>query len=115
MYTGFTAQYADTMLRLSDGTLLPYRFPSQTQAKQDTDPAVKQHSAESESEKMTGRSEDQDIDHADPSSISDREVYRVYFQAIGRFHTAIFVVNNMAFAFMYRFPGEYFHLSKIFG
>ncbi|KAK1757795.1 P-loop containing nucleoside triphosphate hydrolase protein [Echria macrotheca] len=101
---GLTAKYADTALRLDEGTLMPYQFPSQTQATQDADHVAEQDRAESEPEKSIGESVNQEVDHADPSSISDREVYRVYFQAIGNFHTAILVANLVAFAFMYRFP-----------
>lgn len=43
---------------------------------------------------------------ANPSGISDREVYRTYFQSIGRTHMIIFIICGILFGFTLKFPGS---------
>jgi hypothetical protein len=48
---------------------------------------------------------DSEREFADPASVRDRDVYKVYFTTIGLRHMAIFILANMAFAVALRFNG----------
>ncbi|KAI1116845.1 putative ATP-binding cassette transporter [Nemania sp. NC0429] len=117
------AQFADTVLRIEDGSLVPYRFPQSEkyegeEGQQRTDsPTEAQKEPEVE---VSGRSldrseksqeEEEKKKKADATTqkqklmIADRQVYRTYFGSIGRAHLAIFLAFGVAFAFTVRFPG----------
>ncbi|KAI0187341.1 putative ATP-binding cassette transporter [Xylaria flabelliformis] len=99
-----SAQFADSVLKIENGNLIPYQFS-------DSDPKREHHSDAVESQKgeVPGES-------SDPSEkagkkigtaqklIADRQVYRTYFGSIGPTHLSIFVAFGVAFAFTLRFP-----------
>ncbi|KAI0444796.1 putative ATP-binding cassette transporter [Xylaria telfairii] len=100
-----SAQFANSVLKIENSNLIPYRFP-------DSDLKGEQASDSVESEKP-----DVSSDSLNPAEkarkktktpqqlmITDRQVYRTYFGSIGPTHLGIFLAFSVAFAFTLRFP-----------
>ncbi|RYC61385.1 hypothetical protein CHU98_g4815 [Xylaria longipes] len=99
-----SAQFADSVLEIENGDLVPYRFP-------DSDSKEGQHPDSVESQKSEVLSDNFNLPEkagkkisTAPKLIADRQVYRTYFGSIGRTHLGIFVAFGVAFAFTLRFP-----------
>ncbi|KAI3332644.1 putative ATP-binding cassette transporter [Ustulina deusta] len=104
-----SAQFANSVLRIESGNLVPYRFPD-PDAKGDQRPDDAQRpevlsSGLDGSEKE--EKEKKKKNRVKPSQkllIADRQVYRIYFGSIGPTHLVIFFAFGVAFAFTLRFP-----------
>jgi hypothetical protein len=102
---GFTAQYADAVFTISeDGQLLPYQFSAEKSSEDrkadDEGPNKQEEAAECEEGSSLKEAE-----FADPASVRDRDVYKLYFKTIGLVHMTIFILATMAFAVALRFNG----------
>ncbi|KAI1736568.1 putative ATP-binding cassette transporter [Xylaria scruposa] len=99
-----SSQFADSVLKIENGSLVPYRFP-------DSNPKGEHlpDSVESQKDEVLGDSFDppekagKRIETSE-KLIADRQVYRTYFGSIGPTHLSIFVAFGVAFAFTLRFP-----------
>ncbi|KAI0490109.1 putative ATP-binding cassette transporter [Xylaria cf. heliscus] len=100
-----SAQFANSVLTIENGNLVPYRFP---------DPELKgeqvSDSTESQKPEVPGDSfspsekAGKQIKASQKPAITDRQVYRTYFGSIGPMHLSIFIAFGVAFTFTLRFP-----------
>ncbi|KAI0415678.1 putative ATP-binding cassette transporter [Xylaria grammica] len=102
------AQFADSILRIEDQNLIPYRFPdSGYKGDQLPDKSIEAQrlGAPSGSPDRSDKGEkEKEVKAARKLMIADRQVYRTYFGSIGQTHLAIFFAFGVAFAFTLRFP-----------
>ncbi|KAI8630570.1 putative ATP-binding cassette transporter [Xylariaceae sp. FL1651] len=101
-----SAQFADIILAIQDGSLIPYEFPeSDLKGEQSPDSLdevqIPQGPKNVLSEPKQG---ERKVKVAQKLMIADHQVYRTYFGSIGRTHMMIFFAFGIAFAFTLRFP-----------
>ncbi|KAI0404995.1 putative ATP-binding cassette transporter [Xylaria palmicola] len=102
-----SAQFADRVLKIEAGNLVPYKFPDPDRRDDDQGPEASTEAQAlgvpgsnlSRPEK-TGRGPEA----VQKPTIADRQVYRTYFGSIGRVNLAIFFALGVIFAFTIRFP-----------
>ncbi|KAI1128256.1 putative ATP-binding cassette transporter [Nemania abortiva] len=104
---GQSAQFADAVLRIENGSLVLYRFPD-SDYKEDEQP---DSSTEAQKPEVSSgalsppQKTEKKPKAAQKLMIADRQVYRTYFGSIGATHLIVFLVFGVAFAFTLRFPG----------
>jgi len=112
---------ADAVYKIDeDGHLVTYQFPASSDGG-DREIASSSNDSDEDSTDQISATQDQDVkgkegvkfpsgdkkEHADPASIGDRQVYKVYYNSIGPVHASILVLGMMAFAVTLKFPGAY--------
>ncbi|KAI0459697.1 putative ATP-binding cassette transporter [Xylaria acuta] len=100
-----SAQFADSVLKIENGNLAPYKFPD-SDFKGDQPPdSIESQTPEAPSDSFNpSEKARENIKTSQKSMIADRQVYRTYFGSIGRTHLGIFLAFGVAFAFTLRFP-----------
>lgn len=113
---------ADAIYKIDeDGHLVPYQFPASSDGGDGNTASSSNDSEEESTDLMYTRNEEglgngkeavkppsgDKKEHADPASIGDRQVYKVYYNSIGPVHAGILVLGMMTFAVSLKFPGAY--------
>lgn len=94
------------MLKIENGTLVPYEFPDRDYKEELPVDAVEPQKPQAPKDWLGGSEKgEKKGEVAMNLMIADRQVYRTYFGSFGRTHLIIFFVLGLAFAFTLRFPG----------
>lgn len=105
-----SAQFANTVLKIEDGSLVPYRFPKfnyEEDQNQQADSPIEAQKPEVSSRSLDkSEKTEKKAGARQKLMIADRQVYRTYFNSIGRAHLVLFFAFGVAFAFTLRFPGS---------
>ncbi|KAI0506235.1 putative ATP-binding cassette transporter [Xylaria bambusicola] len=103
-----SAQFADTVVAIEDGSLVPYTFPEPDhKVDQVPDPAqeTKAPSGDPKGLEKGNAEKERGKKKTVPTVIvGDRQVYRTYFGSFGATHVTIFFAISIIFAFTLRFP-----------
>ncbi|KAI0433473.1 putative ATP-binding cassette transporter [Xylaria sp. FL1042] len=102
------AQFANSVISIEDGNLVPYKFPEPDykgdQLPDDAQRPELPSNPSSAGINLPEKEEKKKVKTVQKLMIADRQVYRTYFGSIGRTHLAIFFTFGVAFAFTLRFP-----------
>ncbi|KAI3332296.1 putative ATP-binding cassette transporter [Xylariaceae sp. AK1471] len=102
---GQSAQFADNVLKIENGCLVPYKFPDfDYKGEQPADSIEVQQAQAPRDALLQSEKGEKKAQTAEKLLIADRQVYRAYFGSIGRTHLTIFFTFGVAFAFTLRFP-----------
>ncbi|KAJ3553202.1 hypothetical protein NPX13_g10939 [Xylaria arbuscula] len=102
--TQMLARFADKVLTIEDGNLVPYKFPDAGYTSSMAPDSAQEIEVPRGDLKGSGKMGKKKEPTAQKLMVADRQVYRTYFGSIGPTHVTIFLVFGVIFAFTLRFP-----------